>query len=233
VLVRHAAQCPQRVLQAFGQRHKTLAAEHDMGMLEARECQPEVVEPVVERFTRDRDAEFAHGGEVGQTHPARRVLLAEDHISVGTVESPPSSDAALQGSAHSQGDPGISTANLLEDGHRADAGCGLQHRHDIAVPHPGKRVGTAASTRLLLLRRQPRIGFDPIGGGGAEPGLRGGDGRDIALTGLHVQPRLAVGDVSARQALILLVMKNQMLRPTAPTARPRLSPWGKRAAGVA
>ena len=31
----------------------------------------------------------------------------------------------------------------------------------------------------------------------AEPGLRGGD----ALTGLHVQPRLAVGDVSARQAL--------------------------------
>src|SRR5207249_2640364 len=40
--------------------------EHHMGMLEARECQPEVVEPVVERFTPDRDAEFAHGGEVGQ-----------------------------------------------------------------------------------------------------------------------------------------------------------------------
>ena len=32
--------------------------------------------------------------------------------------------------------------------------------------------------------------------------------------------------------MILLVMKNQMLRPTAPTARPRLpDTWGKRAAG--
>ena len=49
VLLRHAAQRPQRVLQAFGQRHEALAAEHDMGMLEARECQPEVIEPMIER----------------------------------------------------------------------------------------------------------------------------------------------------------------------------------------
>jgi hypothetical protein len=46
----------------------------------------------------------------------------------------------------------------------------------------------------------------------------------MVLTGLHVQPRLAVGDVSARQALILLVTKNQMLRLTTPTARMRQSP---------
>jgi hypothetical protein len=203
VLLRHPAQRPQRVLQPFGQRHEALAAEHHMGMLEARECQPEVVEPVAEPLTRDRDAERAHVGEVGQAHPPRRMLLAEDHISVGTVERPPSGDAALQCSAHARGDPEIATANLLEDRHRAKAGCGLQHRHDLAVPHLGKRVRPAASTRLLLLRRQPRIGFDPIGGGGAEPGLRGGDGGDVALTGLHVQPRLAVGDVSARQVLIL------------------------------
>src|SRR4030081_170184 len=159
------------------------------------------------------------------------MLLAEDHIPVGAIERPPSGDAALQGPTHAQGDSGISTANLLEDGHRADTGGGLQHRHDLAIPHPGERVGTAASTRLLFLGRQPRIGFDPIGGGGAEPGLRGSDGGNVALTGLHVQPRLAVGDVSARQALILLVMKNQMLRPTAPTARRTSVPWGKRAAG--
>src|SRR5436305_467125 len=126
---------------------------------------------------------------------------------------------------------GIATANLLEDGHRADARCGLQHRRDFAVPHPGKRVRTTAPTRALLLRRQPRIGFDPIGGGGAEPGLRGGDGRDGALTGLHVQPRLAVGDVSARQALILLVMKNQMLEPNRSDRQTASAPWGKRAAG--
>src|SRR5205814_77879 len=116
---------------------------------------------------------------------------------------------------------------LLEDGHRADAGCGLKHRHDLAVPHPGKRVGTPAPTQALLLRWQPRISFDPIGGGGAEPGLRSSDGGNVALTGLHVQPRLAVGEVSARQVLILLVMKNQMLRPTAPTARRTSVPLGK------
>ncbi len=104
MLFRHAAQRPQRVLQAFRERHKALAAEHHMGMLEAGERQPEVVEPVIERLTRDRDAEPAHVGEVGQAHPSRRMLLAEDHIAVGTVERPPAGDAALQGPAHARGD---------------------------------------------------------------------------------------------------------------------------------
>ena len=44
-----------------------------------------------------------------------------NHVSVGAIESPPSGDAALLCSAHSHGDPGISTAILLEDGYRADA----------------------------------------------------------------------------------------------------------------
>jgi hypothetical protein len=48
------------------------------------------------------------------------------------------------------------------------------------------------------------------------------------MTGLHVQPRLAVGDMSARQARILLMTKNHMLRPTAPTAR-RVCPPGENA----
>src|SRR5262249_50875563 len=103
----------------------------------------------------------------------------------------------------------------------------LQHRHDLAVPYPGKRVGTTASTRLLLPRRQPRIAFDPIGGGGAEPGLRGGDGRDVALTGLHVQPRLAVGDVSARQVLILLVIEESDDAPNRSDRQTDVCPLGK------
>jgi 2-dehydropantoate 2-reductase len=40
MLLRHAPQRPQRVLQTFGQRHEALAAEHHMGVLEARERQP-------------------------------------------------------------------------------------------------------------------------------------------------------------------------------------------------
>ena len=161
------------------------------------------------------------------------MVLAENHIPAGAVERPPSGDVPLQGPADTGRDRGMAPADLLENRHRADAGCGLEHRHNLAVPHAGERVRAAAPTGLVLLRWQPRIGFNPIGGSSGKPGLRGGDRRDIALTGPHVQPRLAVGDVSARQVLILLVVKNQMLRPTAPTARACLSLGENAPPGVA
>src|SRR5215204_3990803 len=203
-----------------------------MGMLEARECQSKMIEPMIERLTRDRDAEPAHVGEVGQAHSPRRALLAEDHIAAGTVERPPSGDAALQGPAHARGNLGMPATNLLENRHRPDARSGLQHRHNRAVPDTGKRVRTPAPARTFLLRWQPRIGFDPIRGRGGKPSLRGGDRRVIALTGLHVQPRLAVGDMSARQAADPFLRERiRCLSPTTPTARPRLPAWGKRAAG--
>jgi hypothetical protein len=67
-------------------------------------------------------------------------------------------------------------------------------------------------------------------GSGAKPSLRSREGRDVDLTGLHVQPRLAVGDMSARQAAdSFSEEKNQMLHLAAPTARRRRSTWGKRA----
>ena len=133
-----------------------------------------------------------------------RVFLAEHHIPTGTVKRTPSRDAALQGPTHAHGEIGMPTADLLEDRDRTDTGRSLKHRHDLAFPYSGKRVGPAAPTGRGLLRWQPRIGFNPIRGGGGKPRLRGRDGRGMALTGLHVQPRLAVGEVSARQALILL-----------------------------
>jgi hypothetical protein len=43
---------------------------YSMGMREAREGQPEVIEPVIERLTCDRDAKPAHVGEVGQAYAA-------------------------------------------------------------------------------------------------------------------------------------------------------------------
>ena len=172
-----------------------------------------------QRRARDRDAKAAHVGEVRKAHPARRVVLAEHHIPAGAVERTPSRDAALQSPTHAHGEIRMPTADLLQDRYRTNTGRGLKHRHDLALPHAGKRVGPAAPTGLGLVRWQPRIGFDPIRGGGGKPRLRGRDGRGMGLTGLHVQPRLAVGDVSARQALILLRGKNQMLHPTAPTAR--------------
>ena len=95
VLFRHSAQRPQRILQAFRQRYKAFATEHHMGMLEARERQSEVIEPVIERLARDGDAKRRHRGEVGQAHPSRRVLLTEHHISVRAVERAPTPNAAL------------------------------------------------------------------------------------------------------------------------------------------
>ena len=108
---------------------------------------------MIEPRTGDHDAEAAHVGEVGQAHPPWRVLLAEDHIPAGAVESPPFANAALQGPAHPCDDLGVPTPNLFEDGHRTDAGRGFQHRHDLAVPHPRERVGATAPAGLLFLRR--------------------------------------------------------------------------------
>jgi hypothetical protein len=135
---------------------------------------------------------LGHGDSRSRRSPARRRGYC------AMASRTPSPDASLQGPAHPSGDLRVATADLLEDRHRPDARSSLKHRHDLAVPHAGERVGTAAPTGLLLLRRQPRISFNPIGGG--KHSLRGRDGRDVGMTGLHVQPRLAVGDVSARQA---------------------------------
>jgi hypothetical protein len=75
--------------------------------------------------------ELLPAGEVGQAHPARRVLLAEDHIPAGAVESPPFANAALHCPAHPRDDLGMPTANLFSR----------------------ERVGAAAPAGLLFLGR--------------------------------------------------------------------------------
>ena len=138
VLFRRAAQRPQRILQAFRERHKALAAEYHMGMFEAGERQPEVVEPMIERLACDGDAEPAHVGKVRQAQPSRRMLLAKDHVAVGTVERTPAGDPALQGPPHPRVDARMPAAKLLENRHRAvvaqQSRLVCEHRRDS---HPG------------------------------------------------------------------------------------------------
>jgi hypothetical protein len=55
-------------------------------MLEARECEPEMVQPVIERQARDRDAESGRVGEVGQSQPPGLVLLSEDDVLLGAFQ---------------------------------------------------------------------------------------------------------------------------------------------------
>ena len=66
VLARRAPECPDGILQPFGQRDIALAAENDVSVLKARAGQPEVIEAVVKRDTRHGGAQAVHLGEVGQ-----------------------------------------------------------------------------------------------------------------------------------------------------------------------
>ena len=67
-----------------------------MGVFEAGKGQPEVIEALIEKLARDGDAKIGHFGEVRRSHAARRMLLAEDHLPIGTVHRPPGPDASFQ-----------------------------------------------------------------------------------------------------------------------------------------
>jgi hypothetical protein len=105
----------------------------------------------------------------------------------------------------------MATAHLLEDAEGPDARRRRQHRNNLAVPYTSQWIGAAATTWRFLLRWQPGIGINPIGGRSAEPGLRRSGGRGVGVARTHIQPHLTIVDVEAGQALILPVTENQML----------------------
>src|SRR6266853_1683710 len=121
MLQRGPAERPQRILQALGQCHEALTAEHDMGVLPAREGQSEMVKPVFERYTGDADAVIAHIGEIGQPQPTRRMLLPEDDVLFGPVQRPPAADAPLQRAPDTSANLGMAAPDLIENGDRPQA----------------------------------------------------------------------------------------------------------------
>src|SRR5207344_801686 len=130
------------------------------------------------------------------------MALPEDDVLLGAVQRPPDTDAPLQGAANTGADLRMAAPDLVENGHRPQAWGAFQQRHYLAVPNLSQRIATSAAARRFLLRRQPWILFDAIGGGGAEPGLGRGNGRRLGLAETHIQPHLAVGDVAAGQAAV-------------------------------
>jgi hypothetical protein len=139
------ARCPQRILQSLGQRDEALAAEDNMGMLEARECQSEVIEPMRQRHAGNRDAERARVGEVGQAKTAGLMLLPEDNVLLWASQRPPTPHAPFQRAPDARANLGVAPPYLFEDRNGTDAcGC-LQDRDDLAIPNIGKRVGPAPS----------------------------------------------------------------------------------------
>lgn len=66
-------------------------------MFEAGPDQPDVINAMFERLPGDPDAEIANISKVGQTKAARFVSLAEDHLLLGSIYSPPGADAPFYG----------------------------------------------------------------------------------------------------------------------------------------
>ncbi|MGY4568104.1 MULTISPECIES: hypothetical protein [Bradyrhizobium] len=106
---------------------------------------------MIERLTRDGDAERTRVGKIGQTQTARLVLLAEDHVLFGAVEHPPGMDAPLQRASDVRLEVGMPSAQLVQHADHADAGRRLQDRDDLGVPIGRKRIGPSAAPRRLLL----------------------------------------------------------------------------------
>ena len=173
-----------------------------MGMLETRECQPEVIEPMRQRDAGNRDAERARVGEVRQAKTAGFMLLPEDDVLFRAGQRPPSPHAPFQRAPDAGADLRMAPPYLFENRNGADARGRLQDRDDLAIPNIGKRVGPSPATRHFLPGWQARIILDPVAARRAEAGFGGSSGSVVGLSANHVQPHLVVGDVEAGQGLI-------------------------------
>src|SRR5208282_1808059 len=89
--------------RGFRQPPTAFTAEHDMGVFEARERQAEVIKSAIEDLAGDGDAEIGRLGEIRQSHPAWRMLLAKDDLSIRAVLRAPRPDAPLEGPPRSGG----------------------------------------------------------------------------------------------------------------------------------
>ena len=200
VLARGAAERPERVLQAFGERHEALPTQHDVGVLEARVGEPEVVEPVIEGLAGHADAEVGRVGKVRERGPARLVDLAEDDVLVGSVDGSPGTDAPLERAADAGAEVGVAAQDLLEDRHRSQAGGRLEQGHDLGLEEVTERIGPTPAALALLHGGQARVAGEAVAGGGAEGRLGGGNRDGVGAAVVHEEPHLAIGHVAAGHA---------------------------------
>lgn len=96
MLLGNAAELPQRLLDAFGQRLKGFAEAqpHD---LRVGVGEHKVVHQMREGFARDGDPQVLHRGKIGLGALAGRMDLFKDHLALWTLESSPGGDLPLEG----------------------------------------------------------------------------------------------------------------------------------------
>ena len=231
MLARHAAEQTQGIVEAARERWVTLAAQYDLGMLEAGAREGEVIETMGQVLTGDGDTEFVGVGEVGQAHAAGLLGLREDHILTWAMLGFPGGDAPLQGPPRRGVDlAGMQAGQFDEQGDRSQSWRGLQQRQDLLVPQAGERVRSGAiGPALRFDRRRARIMLKAAGGGDRYPGLRRGGCLGVVNTKSHVEPHLLVGDVIAWQTPL---RRSERHQPNSPQVKQNASVGGPARVGL-
>ncbi len=136
----HAAQFPQRVLQAFAEALQALG-EADRAGLPVRVGQHKVVDQVGERHASDGHAQAGAMREIAGAQPTRFMHLGEEHFLGRTVQGTPQFDAALQGAQLPVAEPArIKPLQLAKQRLGLQAGSHLQPLYQIG-PNVGENVG--------------------------------------------------------------------------------------------
>ena len=171
MLLGHPAELPEGILQATGEGREALAAEDDLGMLPAGIDEGEVIDEVIQRRTGDGDNEVTGIEEVGHPLLARGMVLAEDHLALGTMFGPPKPHAALQRpSRRHQLAVGVAPLHLFQHRDRLQAGRAEKKRDDLFVPQARERIRLAAAMTAIAAahRWQARVLLGTVGRAGAE-----------------------------------------------------------------
>jgi hypothetical protein len=153
VLPGNPSQFPKCVLQPLAQALPALR-EADGASFPVRVGEHEVVDHVVERFARDRDAQLSHVREVRGTEPARLVGLCEEHLLGRPLGGPPLFEPPLEGPQLPVGEAAREAAlQVDEEGLGLEPGVEPEHLLELG-PHVLERV----------LPSPPGVGDAPLGG---------------------------------------------------------------------
>ena len=163
MLARRAAERPEGVLQPFGERDIALAAEHHMGMLEARIGEPEVIEPVIERppamvtarspmsVKSDRPMRPGSWTWRKMTSCSGPWRARQARIRRSRVRRIPVPSSGWRRIISSKRATGRSPGAAWSIG-------------TISLSQTGERIGAPAPARAPLLRGQARVLVEPVGG---------------------------------------------------------------------
>jgi len=153
VLPGNPSQFPEGVLQPRAQALPALR-EADRAGLPVRVGEYEVVDQVVERLARDRDAQLGHVREVRGTEPTRFMILCEEHLLRRPLGGPPVFEPPLEGPQLPVGVPTREAALQVEE-----EGLGLEPRVEA---EPLLDLGPHVLERVLP--GPPGVGDSPLGG---------------------------------------------------------------------